>query len=117
MTSLNPLPDVLSGNRWTGSVRLPGRAVESRSPYLLDISPGFFDTMGIARIDAGPQAIALTFRTGAAEKLSLQEKIEVSLYPQLRYDYLLKVWLSAHIPLSAGMWAFSTIHIISVLYY
>ena len=46
-----------------------------------------------------------------------KEKIEVSLYPQLRYDYLLKVWLSAHIPLSAGMWAFSTIHIISVLYY
>jgi hypothetical protein len=27
------------------------------------------------------------------------------------------VWLSAHIPLSAGMWAFSTIHIISVFYY
>ena len=46
-----------------------------------------------------------------------KEKIEVSLYPQLRYDYLLKIWLSAHIPLSAGMWAFSLIHIVSVLYY
>jgi hypothetical protein len=54
------------------------------------------------------KAVRLIFR---------KEKIEVSLYPQLRYDYLLKVWLSAHIPLSAGMWAFSTIHIISVLYY
>ena len=54
------------------------------------------------------KAVRLIFR---------KEKIEVSLYPQLRYDYLLKVWLSAHIPLSAGMWAFSTIHIISVFYY
>ncbi|MGH7897276.1 MAG: hypothetical protein ACREQQ_04940, partial [Candidatus Binatia bacterium] len=46
-----------------------------------------------------------------------KEKIEVSLYPQLRYDYLLKAWLTAHIPLSAGMWAFSVVHVISVLYY
>ncbi len=46
-----------------------------------------------------------------------KEKIEVSLYPQLRYDYLLKVWLSAHIPLSAGLWAFSVIHIVSVAYF
>lgn len=46
-----------------------------------------------------------------------KEKIEVSLYPQLRYDYLLKVWLSAHIPLSAGMWAFSAVHVLSVLYF
>jgi hypothetical protein len=46
-----------------------------------------------------------------------KEKIEVSLYPQLRYDYLMKVWLTAHIPLSAGLATFSIIHIISVLYY
>lgn len=46
-----------------------------------------------------------------------KEKIEVSLYPQLRYDYLLKIWLSAHIPLSAGMWAFSAVHVLSVLYF
>ncbi|MGH7859869.1 MAG: hypothetical protein ACREQY_21285 [Candidatus Binatia bacterium] len=46
-----------------------------------------------------------------------KEKIDVSLYPQLRYDYLMKVWLSAHIPLSAGMWAFSVIHVVSILYF
>lgn len=46
-----------------------------------------------------------------------KEKLEVSLYPQLRYDYLMKVWLTAHIPLSAGLAAFSLIHIVSVLYY
>ena len=46
-----------------------------------------------------------------------KEKIEVSLFPQLRYDYLLKAWLTAHIPLSAAMWAFSLIHLVSVLYY
>jgi transcription-repair coupling factor (superfamily II helicase) len=34
--------------------------------------------LGIARIDAGPQAIALTFRPGSAEKLSLQNKIDAS---------------------------------------
>ncbi|WP_114942841.1 transcription-repair coupling factor [Microvirga calopogonii] len=34
--------------------------------------------LGIARIDAGPQAIALTFRPGLAEKPSLQAKIEAS---------------------------------------
>src|SRR5829696_4601354 len=34
--------------------------------------------LGIARIDAGPQAIALTFRLGSAEKLSLQRKIDAS---------------------------------------
>jgi transcription-repair coupling factor (superfamily II helicase) len=34
--------------------------------------------LGISRIDAGPQAIALTFRPGSAEKLSLQRKIDAS---------------------------------------
>jgi F0F1-type ATP synthase membrane subunit b/b' len=43
-----------------------------------------------------------------------KEKIEVLLFPQLRYDYLMKVWLTAHIPLSVGMWAFSVVHIVSV---
>lgn len=34
--------------------------------------------LGIARIDAGPQAIALTFRPGAAEKLDVQKTIDAS---------------------------------------
>ncbi|MGH7961787.1 MAG: hypothetical protein ACRERD_08170 [Candidatus Binatia bacterium] len=46
-----------------------------------------------------------------------KEKLEVSLYPQLRYDYLLKVWLSLHIPLTAGLMVFSLIHIVSIIYY
>lgn len=46
-----------------------------------------------------------------------KESLEVSLYPQLRYDYLLKIWLSLHIPLTAGLMILSLIHILSVLYY
>jgi hypothetical protein len=46
-----------------------------------------------------------------------KEKLEVLLYPQLRYDYLLKIWLSLHIPLTGALMAFSLIHIVSVLYY
>jgi hypothetical protein len=46
-----------------------------------------------------------------------KESLEVSLYPQLRYDYLLKIWLGLHIPLTAGLMVFSLIHILSVLYY
>ena len=46
-----------------------------------------------------------------------KEKLEVSLYPQLRYDYLLKFWLGLHIPLTAGLIVFSLIHIVSILYY
>ena len=42
---------LLTGNRWTGAVTLPGREPEARPPYLLDVSPGFFDTMRIARLD------------------------------------------------------------------
>ena len=42
---------LLSGNRWTGSVRLPGRPVEVLQPYFLDVSPGFFETMRIGLID------------------------------------------------------------------
>lgn len=46
-----------------------------------------------------------------------KEKLEVSLYPQLRYDYLLKAWLALHIPLTAGLMVFSLIHIVAILYY
>jgi predicted permease len=42
---------LLTGNQWTGSVRMPGRAVEPRAPYFLDVSPGFFATMGIKMLD------------------------------------------------------------------
>lgn len=41
---------LLEGNRWTISVRLPGHAVEVDSPYALDISPGYFKTMGIGLV-------------------------------------------------------------------
>jgi predicted permease len=41
----------LSGNRWTGTVRVPGHAPPARSPYFLDVSPGFFETMQIGLID------------------------------------------------------------------
>ena len=46
-----------------------------------------------------------------------KEKLEVLLYPLYRYEYHLKVWLSAHIPLTAGMMVFSLVHIVSVFYY
>lgn len=42
---------LVSGNRWTGNVRVPGRPVEARPPYFLDASPGFFETMRIALLD------------------------------------------------------------------
>ena len=41
----------LSGNHWTASVRVPNRAAEARSPYLLDVSSGFFEAMGIGFLD------------------------------------------------------------------
>jgi putative ABC transport system permease protein len=41
----------LTDNRWTGSVRIPGRAAEPRVNYFLDVSPGFFTTMRIGLID------------------------------------------------------------------
>lgn len=41
---------LLSGNRWTGSVRFPGQPVTAMGPYLLDVSPDYFETMGISRI-------------------------------------------------------------------
>jgi uncharacterized membrane protein YciS (DUF1049 family) len=57
-----------------------------------------------------------TFRE-MARLLFQREKLVVSLYPQLRYDYLLKMWLTLHIPLTAGLMIFSLIHILSIWYY
>lgn len=42
---------LLSGNGWTTNVRVPGHALEARSPYFLGVSPGFFATMRIALLD------------------------------------------------------------------
>jgi predicted permease len=42
---------LLTGNRWVCSVVVAGRAAEARSPYFLDVSPGFFETMQIGWID------------------------------------------------------------------
>ncbi|MDP8979209.1 MAG: ABC transporter permease, partial [Acidobacteriota bacterium] len=42
---------LLTGNRWTGNVRVAGHALEPRAPYFLDVSPGFFETMQIGFID------------------------------------------------------------------
>jgi len=41
---------LLTGNRWTGAVRLPGRPIEARPTYCLAVSPGFFNTMRIGII-------------------------------------------------------------------
>jgi predicted permease len=41
---------LLTGNRWTGAVRVPGYE-ESRTSYFLEVAPRFFDTMRIAWID------------------------------------------------------------------
>lgn len=42
---------LLSRNRWTADVRVTGHAIEARSPYLLDVSSGFFETMDIGLIN------------------------------------------------------------------
>jgi predicted permease len=41
---------LLSGNRWTGGVRLPGEPAEAQGPYMLGVSPNYFATMGISLI-------------------------------------------------------------------
>ena len=41
----------LSGNRWTGRARIPGRAVEPGESFFLDVSAGFFRTLGMRLID------------------------------------------------------------------
>lgn len=42
---------LLTGNRWTGAVRVPGRTPDSRPTYFLDVSGRFFETMRIGWID------------------------------------------------------------------
>lgn len=37
----------LSGNRWTGQVRVDGRTFEGGSPFFLDVSSGYFRTLGL----------------------------------------------------------------------
>jgi predicted permease len=41
---------LLSGNRWTSLVGLPGQPVEPRAPNFLSVSSQFFETMGIGWI-------------------------------------------------------------------
>jgi predicted permease len=42
---------LLEQSSWRVAVRLPGHPVELRSPYALDVSPGYFRTMRIGLID------------------------------------------------------------------
>ncbi len=42
---------LLSGNHWNSMVRVPNREDDPRPLYLLDVSPGFFDTMRIGFVD------------------------------------------------------------------
>lgn len=41
---------LMSGNGWVGTVKAPGHPIEARSPYFLDVSPGFFETMRIGML-------------------------------------------------------------------
>ena len=41
----------LSGNHWTGTVRVAGREPEPIAPYFIDVSPGYFTTMRIGWLD------------------------------------------------------------------
>ncbi len=41
---------LLSENRWSGTIFIPGRAPETRPAYFLEIAPGFFDTMQIGMV-------------------------------------------------------------------
>jgi putative ABC transport system permease protein len=42
---------LMSGNHWTVTVHISGRPEQGLSPYCLDVSPGFFETMRIGLID------------------------------------------------------------------
>ncbi len=42
---------LLTRNRWTGAVRVPGRPIEARPTCCMAVSPGFFETMRIGLID------------------------------------------------------------------
>ena len=47
----------LSGNRWTGRVRVEGRTAAGDSPFFLDVSAGYFRTLGLDLLqgrDFGP---------------------------------------------------------------
>jgi predicted permease len=55
----------LSGNKWTGRVRVQGRTIDGESPFFLDVSAGYFRTLGLDLLggrDFGPadQAPAVT---------------------------------------------------------
>jgi putative ABC transport system permease protein len=55
----------LSENRWTGMIFVPGRPLETRPTYFLEIAPGFFETMRIAvrqGRDFGPGDVAPTVK-------------------------------------------------------
>ncbi len=41
----------LTGNRWRSSVQVPGGPTEINSPYFLEVSTGYFDTMRIGMIE------------------------------------------------------------------
>lgn len=41
---------LLSENRWSGTIFIPGRPPETRPAYFLEIAPGFFDTMQIGMV-------------------------------------------------------------------
>jgi predicted permease len=41
----------LSGNHWTRTLRLPGGELEPVTPYLVEVSPGYFTTMRMERLD------------------------------------------------------------------
>jgi predicted permease len=43
---------LFSGSGWDNTIHVPGRPVESATPYFLEVSPGFFQAMGI-RLLAG----------------------------------------------------------------
>ena len=40
----------LTGNRWRASVQVDGRPVPANSPYFVDVSPAYFETLGITMI-------------------------------------------------------------------
>jgi len=41
----------LSESRWTGAVFVPGRPIETRPAYFLDVSPGFFETLRVGMVE------------------------------------------------------------------
>jgi hypothetical protein len=62
---------LLTGNRWTGTVRVAGRAIEARSTYFLDVSSGFLETMRIGLVDGRDFRSGDTAPTTNAQKQPL----------------------------------------------